>query len=777
MGNLKKVFLVSFGIISILVILIILCASPIAKYLIQKYDVQFTGREITVDWVYLNPFTGYIHLDDLKIYEHNSEEEFFTSKGLSANFAMLKLLSRSYEISEVTLNKPRGNVLRYVKDFNFSDLIEKFRPKEKSTPKGEPIRFSVLNIAVKDGEFHYDEQQTPVNYYVKNVNIESQGWSYDVDTMPILFSFSSGVGSGDVDGVFTIDLDKSSYKLDVKVDSFNLEIINQYLKDIVNYGTFAAHLDADLKTTGHFSSVDSITAKGNIVVSRFHFGKTKDEDFTSFDNLVIQIKDLSPKDLIYDFDSISLNKPFIKYELYDYLDNIQTMFGAGGENVAEVNADPNKFNLVIEIAKLVEQLSKNFLRSQYKVGRVAVYNGDIQFRDYSIGERFTMGLKPFSVEADSIDKKHKRVEVKVKSAIQPYGNFFVSVSVDPNDTTFFDMSYKFQKIPLTMFNPYISAFTSFPLDRGAIEINGTWNVRDGIIDSRNHLIILDPRVNDKVKNNDNKWIPVPLAMALVRERGNVIDYEIPITGNLKSPSFNVWDVVFDILKNIVIKPVTTPYRMEVKSVEKSLEKSLAMKWNMQSSELSSSHEKFIKKIVEFLKDNPEAQISISPKNYALKEKEFILYFEAKKKYYLSKHGESTVLSDKDSVDLARMSIKDNSFVSYLNTQVQDSMLFTIHHKTDRLIDAAVINQRYDELNAARQLAFLEPFKEDKVEGQIKFLQGEAVIPFNGFTFYSIGYEGEFPQYLMEAFDKMNEFDGERPREQYKDKREKNVIEK
>ncbi len=93
MDNLKKVFLVSFGIISLLVILIILCASPIAKYLIQKYDVEFTGREITVDWVYLNPFTGYIHVNDLKIYEHNSEVEFLTAKGLSANFAMLKLLS------------------------------------------------------------------------------------------------------------------------------------------------------------------------------------------------------------------------------------------------------------------------------------------------------------------------------------------------------------------------------------------------------------------------------------------------------------------------------------------------------------------------------------------------------------------------------------------------------------------------------------------------------------------------------------------------------------
>ena len=30
-----------------------------------------------------------------------------------------------------------------------------------------------------------------------------------------------------------------------------------------------------------------------------------------------------------------------------------------------------------------------------------------------------------------------------------------------------------------MFNPYLITYTSFPLDRGTIELNGTWNVRNG----------------------------------------------------------------------------------------------------------------------------------------------------------------------------------------------------------------------------------------------------------------------------------------------------------
>ena len=68
-------------------------------------------------------------------------------------------------------------------------------------------------------------------------------------------------------------------------------------------------------------------------------------------------------------------------------------------------------------------------------------------------------------------------------------------------------------------------------------------------------------------------------MAFIRERGNVIDYEIPITGNLKDPDFHLSDVIFDLLGNIFIKPPTTPYIFQVKNIETEIEKSLTLKWN------------------------------------------------------------------------------------------------------------------------------------------------------------------------------------------------------
>src|SRR6202008_3358004 len=115
------------------------------------------------------------------------------------------------------------------------------------------------------------------------------------------------------------------------------------------------------------------------------------------------------------------------------------------------------------------------------------------------------------------------------------------------------------------------------------EIHGNWNVRDGYITSNNHFLMIDPRVNKKQKRNGAQWIPMKLIMFFVRERGNVIDYEVPITGSLKDPKFKLKDVILDVLTNVFIKPPTTPYRFEVKSIETEIENSLVVRWDMNRS--------------------------------------------------------------------------------------------------------------------------------------------------------------------------------------------------
>ncbi len=764
----KKILIILSLTIIGLVALVIIFISPIAKYLIQKYDVKYTGREITLKWAYINPFTGYVHLSGLKVYEQKSDTVFFSFNGLSVNLEMLKLLHKTYEISSVTLNHPIGVVvMNKDKKFNFSDLIDKFSSKEPADTTKPPVHFNLLDVNIKDGEFYYKDRITPVNYSIEKFNFDSKGKKWDVDSIAANYSFIVGQGSGSLKGDLMLNVNNKNYRLSTVITKLDSKLFDQYLRDISRYGTLSAFVDADLKVKGNLKDKQNVSFKGTLEVSKFHFGKNKNEDYAAFDKLRVGIKELAPLNKKYFFDTILLAHPYFKYERYDSLDNLQRMFGSKGSKVKAVKGDPEKFNLILEIGKYVKTLFKNFLKSDYKVGNLAIKQGDIHYNDFALSEKFAVALSPLSIKGDSIDNTNHWVSLYLESGLKPHGSFNVSVSMNPKNNKDFDLHYKLQRIPAPLFNPYLITFTSFPLDRGVIDIHGKWNVRNDIIESDNRFLIVDLRTTKRLRKKDTKWIPVPLIMSVIRERGNVIDYEIPVTGNLKDPKFHLLDVIVDIVQNILIKPPTTPYRIHVDNTEREVERSMRINWAMRQTILTRQQEKFLGKIADFLEDNPTANLTIAPKIYAEKEKEYITFFEAKKKYFFfNNHGNAANMTEGDSILIDKMSIKDKAFVKYLDNNIKDSMVFTVQEKCGRLLGKGFADKKLAALQHIRQRAFLDYFKENNTDGQLKFIASENTVPFNGFTNFRINYKGEVPEELLDAYEKLNDIYNEAPRDKY-----------
>ncbi|MEO6304250.1 MAG: DUF748 domain-containing protein [Bacteroidia bacterium] len=773
-SKLKKILISTISIIVLTIILLIIFISPLTKYLVEKYDEKYLGRQVKLDWAYVNPFTGYVHLNKVKVYEANSDTLFFSSDGVSANFSMHKLFSGMYEINDLVLDKPYGVIMQdSLKKLNFNDIIERFSPKDKQhRTNKEPVHFKLLNITIIDGIFIYRETSIPINYPIKNVNIQSTGFRWDSDSIAAKFAFKAGIGNGDVKGETKINIKNLDYQFAMVFKKYDLKFIEQYLKDLINYGTFYANLDADIQATGNFRVAEDINAKGLLAINDFHFGKDKNDDYASFKKFSIKLYELSPKNKKYMIDSVSLDRPFLKYERYDHLDNLQTIFGKKGVKVASAK-NSRRFNLIFEIGDYIVKLSKNFLKSNYKVNRLAIYNGNLLYNDYKLSEKVSLGIRPFYVFADSINKSDARVKFDLRSGLNPYGEMAVHVSINPKDSSDFDMNYHLQKIPATLFNPYLVNYTSFPLNRGTIEITGNWRVREGNIQSTNHLLIIDPRVAKRVHKKDIKWIPLPIIMAIARERANVIDYEIPITGSLKKPKIHWRDAILDALTNVFVKPVTTPYRLKVKEAEQEIEKIVYVKWQMQQAEIYPSQQKFLNKIADFLQEHPESSISVYPQTFEEKEKEYILFYEAKKKYFLhcNKKGEKDYTED-DSDLVAKMSIKDSTFFHYITKHLNDPMLFTIQDKCERYIGKALVTKRYEQLLHNRKTAFITPFKENGTSNRVKIQANENSIPYNGFSFFKLAYNGAMPEELSKAYEEMDELNDETPRDKYNSVRKK-----
>jgi hypothetical protein len=773
----RRRIIIASCIVLFLAAIVVLFISPFAKFMIQKNDEKWFGRQIKMSWLSLNPLTGNARIKNLKIFEPGGDTIFFSAKELSVRVALLKILRKSYEIKKLSIDNPVVWIVQNKKQMNFDDLIKKFTPVETESDTLKTHHFNILKISIKNGEIHYVEKSIPVNYFIKNVNIDSPGKWWNVDTVDVKFSFRSGTSTGEVRGNGSVNLKNLNYRMSLDVKKYDLDIIQQYFRDLSNYGTFSANVDADVKSTGNITDNENLIASGRIALNDFHLGKSVDEDYVSFNKLFMKITKMAPKSFEYTFDSIILTKPYIKYEIYDKLNNIERMFGKGGSDIRNVNAQKSfRFNLIIAIADYAKVVARNFFMSNFKIGRLALYNGTFQFNDFSLNEKFSITADPLNITADSINKKNKRVPIFIRSNIKPYGDLAVDLSINPNDTGEFDLRYHLRKLPVAVFNPYVITFTSFPLNRGTLELNGIWNVRNSKIQSDNHLVIIDPRLAVRLKRKEAKRLPVPLLLAFIRERDNQIEYDIPVKGDLKDPKFNLWNVVFKLLGNILIKPPSIPFISHVKHVETEVDKFLAVVWMTRQTTISPAQKDFLTEMHDFLKKNPEASISVTPEEYEAKEKEYISFYEAKKKYWLISHKtDGPSLSIKDSSIVDKMNVKDSLFVHYLNKHAGDSMMFTLQEKCNAFLGktgiqdsgrnktamSRIVEARYSQLVKTRENSFLAFFKEPNIAKRIHFQKPVYGVPYNGFSFYKIDYSGDIPKNLKKAYSQMYEWNGNR----------------
>ena len=250
----------------------------------------------------------------------------------------------------------------------------------------------------------------------------------------------------------------------------------------------------------------------------------------------------------------------------------------------------------------------------------------------------------------------------------------------------------------------------------------------------------------------------------------MIDYEIPIKGNLNNPKFNFWDPVLDVLGNIFIKPPTLPYGLHVRNVENKLEKSINLKWTLHAHELSGGTEKFIKKMVEFLEENQDSKLDVHASVHEEKEKEFIIVYEAKKMYFLHKYRKNRKsFTNDDSLEVEKMANKDAGFMAYLNKRISDPLLFTVQHKSLNVVGEKLLEKKYVQLLSDRKKHILNYFPEN-LRQRLVFHAEKTIIPFNGQSLHEISYNGDVPEKLRKDYSKYINLNDDLPREYFKKKR-------
>lgn len=707
MKRFTKLIALLLGIVAGIVILLAVFVSPVAEYLIEKNSREWIGRKIEIDRLGINLLNGKVGIKQLKVYEEDDRGLFVTAGKIRINTALLSFLTGRNVVEDVLIENTTIQVLQNGESFNFDDLILRFGTSDtvEEQADGTPVAFEVRNIEIRNNTLNYKGESPLVNISIENLNITCPVISSADPRISISATCAFNQG-GDLTADLFFNQETTVYNLKAGITDFSLTQLYPYMKEYLLVESLEGLVSADLRLGGNAGNPADIVASGDFVLSDFSVADTTGEVIASVGNLFIDADSINSAGNVYYFGVINIDRPYVKFAVYDDGINFDRMLIAA-EEVDSVNTGAvpveDYANLFRMIADYVQYYTSQYKVSNYKAGKVQINNGRVVYTDYTLEDKFQYELDSLSILSENLNSSSERINVGMKSKLNRTGSFIGNLSINPDGYSEMEMNYSIKGIRLSDINPYSVYYVATPFIDGDLTFENEIYIRDHKLKSENRLFIERVVAGKKVQNNTAMNIPVRLAISVLRDLEGNIRLSVPVEGDLDDPDYRWGKALLQVLKNLAIKAAVAPYRLVADLFGGSEDdyREMSMKFLQQQPD----HENLVTlgRIAEVMLNKPELSVHFTGNNSHEAEIEFLATYLAKQKFLGL--GLSDSLSPEDDLRIRQVSNRDPGFTAWLGAQEGVSAaLSSVQEKSVQLSGRAHLESRISAIEEERARA-------------------------------------------------------------------------
>lgn len=246
------------------------------------------------------------------------------------------------------------------------------------------------------------------------------------------------------------------------------------------------------------------------------------------------------------------------------------------------------------------------------IGKLVFDSGIMAFADFSIQPNFRAKIENLngrilgiSTKADAVAdidltgfvvNKYSPVIIKGKTSI-----------FDFEQET--DVQMAFRNIELPIFNPYSGRFAGYAIAKGKLTTELHYRIDNKKLVADHHVLIDQLTWGEATNSKDKVPIPVRLGTALLKDKNGVIDLNVPVTGTLDDPKFRIGPIVWQIVKNLIVKAVSAPFTF-LGSLFAGAEDAQFVDFEPGSAQLPESAVKSLPLLASALVDKPELNLDI-----------------------------------------------------------------------------------------------------------------------------------------------------------------------
>ena len=474
-------------------------------------------------------------------------------------------------------------------------------PKPAPVAPSKPWQVLLKDVQLRDYRVHLadKEPKNPVALDIGPLNLDLKNFD-SLNQSPFTLKLDTGVGKqGKLTATGDVNLSPVSAKLKVTTKDIDLRVAQAYIEPFVRLELRSGMLGSDLAVNLNSVEPLAFTVDGRAQVDQLHTLDTlKDRDFLKWQRLVLDGVKYQHGDSL-SIASVNFAQPYVRFMINDdHTTNIDDLLIEQPASSTKTAAKP--------AASKDKPLGIH-------IGGIAINDGSANFADFSLTPNFATAIQQLNGQIGSIDSRRaKPASVNIAGKVDRYAPVTIKGSVNPFDPmASLDIATSFKRVELTTLTPYSGKFAGYRIRKGRLSLDVHYLITNGQLKAENKVVIEQLQLGEKVDSPDAVNLPLKLAIALLKDSDGTISIELPVTGDLNNPQFSVMPIVWQTLRNLIVRAAQAPFKLLSGLVTGGGAEDLGtVSFAPGSSELSPEAQKALDALASALKQRPTLRLEI-----------------------------------------------------------------------------------------------------------------------------------------------------------------------
>ncbi|WP_223437596.1 MULTISPECIES: DUF748 domain-containing protein [unclassified Pseudomonas] len=474
-------------------------------------------------------------------------------------------------------------------------------PKPEPTPPSKPWQVLLKDVQLRNYQVHLADRKTQpaVTLDLTPLNLDLQNFD-SLNGSPFTLKLDTGVGKqGKITAEGEVNLAPVSAKLNVQTKDIDLRVAQSYINPFIRLELRSGMLGSDLAVNLKSTEPLAFSVTGRAQIDQLHTLDTlKTRDFLKWQQVVVEGLNYQHGDSL-SIDKVNLFQPYVRFMINDdRTTNIDDL----------LIPQPPDSGAKTAAAKPVSQDKPLGIH----IGGIAINDGSANFADFSLTPNFATAVQQLNGQIGTIDSRQaKPATVDIKGKVDRYAPVTIKGSVNPFDPmASLDIATSFKRVELTTLTPYSGKFAGYRIRKGRLNLDLHYLITKGQLKAENKVVVEQLQLGEKVDSPDAVSLPLKLAIALLKDVDGKISIELPVSGDLNNPQFSVMPIVWQTLRNLIVKAAAAPFKMIGGLVSGGSEDLGTVSFAPGSSDLSKDAEGSLVKLSNALKERPALRLEI-----------------------------------------------------------------------------------------------------------------------------------------------------------------------